>query len=251
MARTAAIAGTASAVSGRVQRHHAEKFAGRAAQIYADREQAYAQQVAPAQAAPPPPRRRRLHRDPSMRRGDRAAEATRRAPCQGILTDDEFASQKARSSADQAPPGPPIESRTESRPMILADLDLGDCLVHLVFFFIVMILWIIFAIFTDLVRSDDLSGGAKALWVIFIVLLPWLAIFIYLIIRGNGMTQRSVQSHQEAQAQLNDYVRSTAGSNSSPADQIATPRRCSTAAPSARTSSISSRPGRWPDGQPA
>jgi ABC-type multidrug transport system fused ATPase/permease subunit len=106
--------------------------------------------------------------------------------------------------------------------MILADLDLGDLLWStLVFFFIVMILWIIFAIFTDLVRSDDLSGGAKALWVIFIVLLPWLAIFIYLIIRGNGMAQRSVQSHQEAQAQLNDYVRSTAGSNSSPADQIA------------------------------
>jgi hypothetical protein len=106
--------------------------------------------------------------------------------------------------------------------MILADITLGDVLWSmLLFFFIVMVLWIIFAIFTDLVRSDDLSGVSKALWVIFIILLPWLAIFLYLIIRGNGMAQRSMKSSAEAQAQYNEFVQASAGAGSGPAEQIA------------------------------
>ena len=78
VARTAAIAGTASAVSGRVQRRQAEKFAGRDAQIYADRQQAYAQQVAPAAPPPRPPAARRR-----SERHDRAAQAARRAARSG------------------------------------------------------------------------------------------------------------------------------------------------------------------------
>ena len=92
VARTAAIAGTASAVSGRVQRRQAEKFADRDAQIYADRQAAYNQQVAPAApaAAPPPP--------PA---GDQSAMIEQlkqlgELHAQGILTDDEFAAQKAK-----------------------------------------------------------------------------------------------------------------------------------------------------------
>ena len=92
VARTAAIAGTASAVSGRVQRRQAEKFADRDAQIYADRQAAYNQQVAPAApaAAPPPP--------PA---GDQSAmieqlKQLAELHAQGILTDDEFAAQKAK-----------------------------------------------------------------------------------------------------------------------------------------------------------
>ena len=92
VARTAAIAGTASAVSGRVQRRQAEKFADRDAQIYADRQAAYNQQVAPAApvAAPPPP--------PA---GDQSAlieqlKQLGELHAQGILTDDEFAAQKAK-----------------------------------------------------------------------------------------------------------------------------------------------------------
>ena len=86
VARTAVIAGTASAVNGRVQRRQAEKYASRDAQIYADREQAY-QQAAPAQApsAAPPAA------DPieQLRRlGELHAD--------GVLTDDEFAAQKAK-----------------------------------------------------------------------------------------------------------------------------------------------------------
>jgi hypothetical protein len=89
--RTAVIAGTASAVSGRVQRRQAEKYAGRDAQIYAEREQAYAQQAAPPQAAPAPP--------PAAAGGDDMITKLKELGelhAQGILTDEEFAAQKAK-----------------------------------------------------------------------------------------------------------------------------------------------------------
>lgn len=97
VARTAAIAGTATAVSGRVQRRQAEKFAGRDAQIYADREQAYDQTQQPAPepqpvyAAAPPPA-------PAAAGGtDMASQIKQLADLhtQGILTDEEFAAGKA------------------------------------------------------------------------------------------------------------------------------------------------------------
>lgn len=91
VARTAVVAGTASAVSGRVQRRQAEKFADRDAAIYADRQQAYAQQTAPAYppptAAPAPPAQVDVIGQ-LQKLGDLHA--------QGILTDDEFAAQKAK-----------------------------------------------------------------------------------------------------------------------------------------------------------
>jgi hypothetical protein len=86
VARTAVVAGTATAVSGRVQRRQAEKFAGRDAQIAADREQAYeAQQPAAPPAAPAPPA------DPIQQLKDLADLKD-----QGILTEEEFAAQKAK-----------------------------------------------------------------------------------------------------------------------------------------------------------
>lgn len=86
VARTAVIAGTATAVSGRVQRRQAERFADRDAAIYADRQQAYAQQTAPS--APPPP----------AGETDTIAQLKQLAELhdQGVLTDDEFAAQKAK-----------------------------------------------------------------------------------------------------------------------------------------------------------
>ena len=87
VARTAVVAGTASAVSGRVQRRQAEKFADRDAQIYADREQAYQQQVAPQPAPTPAP----PAADPLAQ-----LKQLGELHAQGILTDDEFAAQKAK-----------------------------------------------------------------------------------------------------------------------------------------------------------
>lgn len=91
VARTAAIAGTATAVSGRVQRRQAEKFASRDAQIYADREAAYQQQAAPPPAAASAP-------PPSAGESDVIAQLKQLGELrdQGILTEEEFAAQKAK-----------------------------------------------------------------------------------------------------------------------------------------------------------
>jgi hypothetical protein len=88
VARTAVVAGTATAVSGRVQRRQAEKFAQRDAQIYADREQAYEQQVAPAAPAPAAAAGGADVLDQIERLGKLHSD--------GVLTDEEFAAQKAK-----------------------------------------------------------------------------------------------------------------------------------------------------------
>ncbi len=95
VARTAVVAGTASAVSGRVQRRQAEKFAGRDAQIYADRQQAYAQQTAPAYpppAAAPAPLPAPPAQDDMLDKLTKLGELH----TSGVLTDEEFAAQKAK-----------------------------------------------------------------------------------------------------------------------------------------------------------
>ncbi len=91
VARTAVVAGTATAVSGRVQRRQAAKFADRDAQIYAEREQAYQQQAAPPPQAPPPP-------PPAAPPVDVVGQLKELAELkdQGILTEDEFNAQKAK-----------------------------------------------------------------------------------------------------------------------------------------------------------
>lgn len=95
VARTAVVAGTATAVSGRVQRRQAEKYADRDAQIYAQREQAYEQQMAPPpqQAAPPPPPPAAA---PSQADVIEQLKQLGELHAQGVLTDDEFAAQKAK-----------------------------------------------------------------------------------------------------------------------------------------------------------
>ncbi len=105
--------------------------------------------------------------------------------------------------------------------MILADINFTDVIWSLfVFFFFVIFLWMIFGIVGDIFRSDDLSGVSKAVWCIFLVFLPWLMIFVYLIVRGSGMAERSLQANAEARAQFDSYVRQAAGSSSGAAGEI-------------------------------
>lgn len=106
--------------------------------------------------------------------------------------------------------------------MILADINFADVMWSMIaFFFFVIVLTMIFQIIVDVFRSDDLSGASKAIWAIFIVLLPWLAIFVYLIARGGGMAERAVRSDQEAQEQFAAYVASVAPPGRSAAGEIA------------------------------
>jgi hypothetical protein len=89
----------------------------------------------------------------------------------------------------------------------------------LIFFAFVIWLWILFTVLGDIFRRHDASGWGKVLWIIFVVVLPYLGVFIYLIAEHKGMTERSIERQQAAQKQSDEYVRSVA--QSSPADQIA------------------------------
>ena len=88
-------------------------------------------------------------------------------------------------------------------------------------FFLVMYLMILFHIIGDLFRDKDLSGWWKALWIIFLIIFPFLAAFIYLIARGRGMAERQAGEMRKAQVATDQYIKSVASQGSSPADQIA------------------------------
>jgi ABC-type multidrug transport system fused ATPase/permease subunit len=87
-------------------------------------------------------------------------------------------------------------------------------------FFFVMYLMVLFQIIADLFRDRDLSGGWKALWVVFLIIFPFLAALIYLIARGRGMAERHMAAARSAQAATDQYIKSVA-TQGSPADQIA------------------------------
>jgi Short C-terminal domain/Phospholipase_D-nuclease N-terminal len=80
----------------------------------------------------------------------------------------------------------------------------------LVFFAWVIWFWLLITVFADLFRRHDVSGGGKALWCIFVIVLPYLGVFVYLISQGRHMAERNAQQAQAAQSQMDDYVRSVA-----------------------------------------
>jgi Short C-terminal domain/Phospholipase_D-nuclease N-terminal len=89
-----------------------------------------------------------------------------------------------------------------------------------VFFAWVLFFWLLFIVFGDLFRRHDISGWAKAGWTVFVILLPFLGILVYVIAYGKGMGERRAQDVQQAQTQMDTYVRSVAASGDS-AGQIA------------------------------
>ena len=98
---------------------------------------------------------------------------------------------------------------------------LGMFWTMLIFFFWVALLMILFRTIADIFRSRDLGGFGKAAWLLFVVLAPWLGVLVYLIARGQGMTQRDLERQQAQQAAFNSYVRESAGAGGSPADELA------------------------------
>lgn len=107
--------------------------------------------------------------------------------------------------------------------MVLAEWSVGQVLWSMIWFTLFFIwIWILIMVFVDIFRSHDLSGWAKALWALFVIFLPYLGVFIYLIVRGSKMGQRQLQERQAADAQFQDYVRSVAGSSggTSTADEL-------------------------------
>ena len=103
--------------------------------------------------------------------------------------------------------------------MPFADINFGEALLVAfeVFFFVIWI-WILITILTDLFRDHEISGWSKAAWVLFLVLIPFLAALVYLIARGSGMRERAIQAQTEAKQQVDSYIRQQAGA--SPADEL-------------------------------
>ena len=96
--------------------------------------------------------------------------------------------------------------------MLLADYPfLGIFGTMFIFFLFVIWLTILFRIFGDIFRRKDIGGGGKALWIIFVIILPFLGVFIYLITQNDGMTQRALDRAQSQRADMDSYVRSVAG----------------------------------------
>ena len=103
--------------------------------------------------------------------------------------------------------------------------DDNDSFLLALFEFFLFFAWFmcLFWVLGDIFRSPDLSGGSKTLWVIFVIIIPWLGILIYLIARGHGMHERQLQQARQVQAAQAEYIRSVAGSPSGDvSSQIAT-----------------------------
>ena len=104
---------------------------------------------------------------------------------------------------------------------MLAAYSFGDVMWSMfVFFAWILFFWMLFIVFGDLFSRHDISGWAKAGWTVFVIILPFLGIFIYLIAEGKGMGERAQQRAQSQQAQMDTYVRSVAASGS-PTEEIA------------------------------
>lgn len=103
--------------------------------------------------------------------------------------------------------------------MLIADFTLGDALLTtLSIFFLIVWIWILITILSDLFHDHEVSGWAKAAWVLFLVFIPFLTALIYLIARGQGMRERAIKHQAEVKKHFDSYVRETAGT--SPADEL-------------------------------
>lgn len=105
---------------------------------------------------------------------------------------------------------------------MLAQFGVGQVFLSMLYFFLFFIwIWLLISVFGDIFRSHDLSGGAKALWSILIIFLPYIGVFLYLIIRGHKMSEHAVEAMQAQDAAARQYIQQAAGSGTGAADELA------------------------------
>ena len=105
--------------------------------------------------------------------------------------------------------------------MVLADFGTGQVFWSMFWFFLFFIwIMILFRVFGDLFVSSDLSGFAKVMWTLFVIVLPYLGVFVYLIVRGDDMARHALEATQAQDAAARDYVQAVAAPSSS-ADELA------------------------------
>jgi uncharacterized membrane protein YcjF (UPF0283 family) len=106
--------------------------------------------------------------------------------------------------------------------MLASSYPVLDAFLTMLYFFLFIIwIWLLIMVFMDVFRSHDMSGWAKALWVIFIIVLPFLGVFVYLIARGGKMHERAAEQAAQQQKAFDQYVKQAAGApGETSADQL-------------------------------
>jgi len=96
--------------------------------------------------------------------------------------------------------------------VLAADYPFLDVLWTMFIFFLFIIwIWILITVFADIFRRKDIGGGTKALWIVFVILLPYLGVLVYLIANHDGMADRNVKQIQAQQEAADAYIKSVAG----------------------------------------
>jgi len=106
--------------------------------------------------------------------------------------------------------------------MVLADgWHVGEVLWTMLWFTMLFIwIWLAISVFIDIFRSHDLNGWVKALWILFIIVLPYLGVLVYLIARGGKMRVHAMEAAKEQDAATQAYIRQAAGTTASPVDEL-------------------------------
>jgi hypothetical protein len=104
---------------------------------------------------------------------------------------------------------------------LASDFGTGQVFLSMLYFFLFFIwIWLLIVVFSDIFRSHDLSGWSKAFWVIGIIILPYLGVLLYLIVRGHKMAEHAQQAAQAQDAAAKAYIQQAAGTSGSVADEI-------------------------------
>lgn len=105
--------------------------------------------------------------------------------------------------------------------ILAAEFGSGQVLWSIFWLFLFIVwFWLLITIFSDLFRDKELSGWAKAGWILVVIAFTYLGVLVYLIVRGRGMGERAMEAAKAQQQQFDAYVRETAGTAQTPADQI-------------------------------
>src|SRR6476620_1982517 len=115
----------------------------------------------------------------------------------------------------------PHPSSRRSTVVTVWEYSPGDVFLSMLWFFLFFIwIWLLISVFSDIFRSDDLSGWGKALWTVLVIVLPYLGVLVYLIARGQKMHQHQADAAREQEAAMRSYVRSVATPSGGAADEI-------------------------------
>jgi hypothetical protein len=102
-----------------------------------------------------------------------------------------------------------------------SEFGTGQVFLSMLYFFLFFIwIWLLIVVFSDIFRSHDIGGFAKAMWVIFVIILPYLGVLVYLIARGHKMQEHAMQAAQQQDAAFKAYVQQAAGSSGGTADEL-------------------------------